>query len=53
MLEKTFKIIKSYCKPNTAKYTNIPCPQVPHLRIFQLPSGMVTQPLPWAACFNA
>jgi len=30
-LESTLKIIKSNHKPNTAKSTTKPCPQVPHL----------------------
>ena len=33
-LEKTLKIIESNCKPNTAKSTTKPCPEVPHLQIF-------------------
>jgi len=33
MLEKTSKIIKSNCKPNTTMPAK-PCPEVPHLHVF-------------------
>jgi len=51
-LEKTSKIIKSNRQPNTTIPTK-PCPEVPHLHFFLTPLGMVTPPLPWAACSNA
>ena len=51
-LEKTSKIIKFNRQPNTTMPAK-PCPEVPCLHIFWTPSGMVTPPLPWAACSNA
>jgi len=51
-LEKTSKIVKSNRRPNTTMPAK-PCPEVPHLHSFWTPPGMVTPPLPWAACSNA
>jgi len=51
-LEKASKIIKSNCQPITTVPAK-PCPEVPHLHVFWRPPGMVTPPLPWAACSNA
>ena len=48
-LEKTSK---SNRQPNTTMPAK-PCPEVPYLHIFWTPPGMVTPPLPWAACSNA
>lgn len=38
--------------PTAAKSATKSCSWVPHLHIFQIPPGMVTQPLPWAVCFK-
>jgi len=46
-LEKISKIIKSNPQTNTTMFAKT-CPEV-----FLTPPGMVTQPLPWAACSNA
>ena len=51
-LEKTSKIIKSNCQPNTTMPAK-PCPKVPHLHAFWTPPGMGTPLLPWVACSNA
>jgi len=51
-LEKTSKIINSSCQTNAAMPAK-PCPEVPHLHVFLKRPGMVTPPLPWAACSNA
>ena len=51
-LEKISKVINSNHQPNTTMPAK-PCPEVPHLNVFWTPPGMVTQPLPWAACSNA
>jgi len=50
-LAKTSKIIKSNRHPNTTMPTK-PYPEVPHLHVFWTSPGIVTPPLPWAACFN-
>jgi len=42
-LEKTSKIIKSNCQPNTTTSAK-PCPEVPHVHIFLTPPGMMTPP---------
>ena len=47
MLEKTSKIMKSNRLPNTTVPAK-PCPEVPHLHGFLIPSEMGTPPLPWA-----
>ena len=49
-LEKTSKIIKSNCQPNTTIPTK-PRPEVLHLHVFRTPPWMVTPPLLWAACW--
>ena len=48
-LGKTSKITKSNCQPNTTTPAK-PCPEMPYLHVFWKPPGMVTLPLPWAAC---
>ena len=48
-LEKTSKIKSNY-QPITTVPAK-PCPKVPYLRVFWTPPGMVTPPLPWAACY--
>ena len=52
MLEKTSKIIKSNCQPVTTMPSK-PCPEVPYLHVFWTSPGMVTPPLPWAACYGS
>ena len=39
--------------PTVTTMPTKPYPKVPHLHVFWTPPGMVTQPLPWAACSNA
>ena len=51
-LEKTSKIIESNHQHNTTMSAK-PCPEVPYLHIFLTLPGMVTPPLPWAACSSA
>ena len=51
-LQKTSKIIKSNCQPNTTMPDKT-CPKVPHLHVFWTPPGMVSPPLPRTACSNA
>jgi len=51
-MKKTSKIIKSNRQTSTTMPAK-PRAEVTHLHIFQIPSGMVTPPLPWAAWSNA
>ena len=51
-LEKTSKIIRSNRQPIITMPSK-PCPEEPYLHVFWTLPGMVTPPLPWAACSNA